>query len=57
MEGTMRDFSAVKQNITPVKAREILKNNGLEISLEEAQLILDFLYKMAKLEVKQALKQ
>jgi len=53
----MRDSSLIKQNITPVKAREILKNNGLEVSLEEARLVLDFLYKMAKLEVKQALKQ
>lgn len=38
--------------ISPEKAVEILKANGKEISTEEAKMILDFLYKMAKLTVK-----
>ena len=47
----------VKQNISPEKAVEILKKGGLVVSEKEAQKILDFLYKMAKLEVREALKK
>lgn len=33
--------------ITPEKAVEILKKGGLEVSREQAGLILEFLYKLA----------
>ena len=47
----------VKQNISAEKAVEILKKGGLILTEKEAQAVLDFLYKMAKLEVKEALKK
>jgi len=47
----------VKRNISAAKAVEILKKGGLILTEKEAQEILDFLYKMAKLEVKEALKK
>jgi len=47
----------VKQNISAVKAVEILKKGGLSLTEKEVQEILDFLYKMAKLDVKEALKK
>jgi hypothetical protein len=39
--------------VTAEKAVKILKEHGTIVSLEEAQLILDFMYKMAKLGVNQ----
>jgi len=47
----------VKQNISAEKAVGILKKGGLNLTEKEAQVVLDFLYKMAKLEVKEALKK
>lgn len=41
-----------QDRISPEKAVEILKANGKEVTAEEAQIILDFLYKMANLTVK-----
>ncbi len=41
-----------QDRISPEKAVEILKSNGKEVTAEEAKIILDFLYKMAKLTVK-----
>jgi hypothetical protein len=32
------------KKITPEKALEILNNGGLKVTLEQAKLILDFLY-------------
>ena len=46
-----------KQNISPIKAIEILKKEGVILKEKEAKEVLDFLYKMAKLEVKRALKK
>jgi hypothetical protein len=47
----------VKQNISATKAIEILKKGGLILTEKEAQEVLDFLYKMAKLELKEAFKK
>ncbi len=41
-----------QDRISPEKAIEILKKHGKEVSAEEAKIILDFLYKIAKLTVK-----
>ncbi len=43
--------------ITPEKAIEILKKDGLEVTLEQAKLILAFLYQMADIVVEQHLKK
>jgi hypothetical protein len=40
-----------KRNITPAKAVEILAEHGTKITLEEAQIILDFMYKFGKLAI------
>ena len=45
-----------KRDITPQKAIEILKKNGIEIDEKEALIILEFLYFFAKLSVDQYLK-
>ena len=39
--------------ITPDKAIEILRKDGIDASMEEAQIILDFLYSMANIVVEQ----
>jgi hypothetical protein len=36
-------------NITPEKAVEILKKNGMQVTIEQAKQILEFLYKLAKI--------
>lgn len=41
---------------TPEKAVKILKKRGLEVNLEQAGLILDFLYKMADIAMAQCFK-
>lgn len=41
------------KKITPEKALEILNNGGLKVTLEQARLILDFLYKMADIALAQ----
>lgn len=43
--------------IAPEKAIEILKKDGLEVTLEQAKLILKFLYQMADIVVEQHLKK
>jgi len=45
-----------RRTITPQKAVEILKQNGTIVTLEEAKLILDLMYKIAKLSVEQYIK-
>lgn len=45
-----------KRTITPEKAVKILQEHGTIITLEEAKLILDFMYKFAKLSVNQYVK-
>jgi hypothetical protein len=43
--------------ISPEKAIEILKKDGLEVTLDEAKLILEFLCQMAEIVVDQYLKK
>lgn len=50
-------MSREKQSITPEKAVEILKKHGTIITTEEAQLILDFLYKFGRLTLNQVFNQ
>ncbi|MEO3406846.1 hypothetical protein AAFN85_23215 [Mucilaginibacter sp. CAU 1740] len=38
-----------KRNVTPAKAVEILAGYGTKVTLEEAKIILDFMYKFGKL--------
>lgn len=40
-----------KRNVTPVKAVEILAKHGTKVTLEEAKLILDSMYKFGKLAI------
>ncbi|EHQ24804.1 hypothetical protein Mucpa_0615 [Mucilaginibacter paludis DSM 18603] len=46
-----------KRSITPEKAVEILKKHGTEITVDQAKLMLDFLYKFAKLALDQVFKR
>lgn len=46
-----------KRNITPEKAVEILKKHGTIVTLEEAKIMLDLMYKFAKLAVNQIVKK
>jgi len=39
--------------ITPDKAMELLQKDGIYVNMEEAQIILDFLYSMANIVVEQ----
>ncbi|HNP24908.1 MAG TPA: hypothetical protein PKM63_22955 [Panacibacter sp.] len=43
----------VLMRITPDKATEILRKDGIDVNIEEAQIILDFLYSMANIVVEQ----
>lgn len=45
------------EKITPEKAVEILKKDGVDVTLEEAKIILAFLYQMAEIVVDQHLKK
>jgi len=47
----MEDEALIR--ITPVKAIEILRKDGIDVNMEEAQIILDFLYSMANIVVEQ----
>ncbi|WCT14953.1 hypothetical protein [Mucilaginibacter jinjuensis] len=42
-----------KRNITPEQAIKILQEHGTNVTIEEVQKILDFLYKIGKLSVNQ----
>lgn len=42
-----------KRNITPQKVVEILQKHGTIVTLEEAKIILEFMYKVGKLAVNQ----
>ena len=44
------------RKISPELAVKILKENGQNVSLKEARIILDFMYKIAKLSVNQYIK-
>ncbi len=43
--------------ITPERAIEILRKDGLEINFEQAKLILKFLYQMADIAIDQYMKK
>jgi len=45
-----------KRTITASKAVETLRRHGTKISEEEAEVILDFMYKMSKLTVENFIK-
>jgi len=45
-----------KRTVTPEKAVETLKKNGTVVTMEQAKIILDFLYKIGKLSVEQYVK-
>jgi hypothetical protein len=42
-----------KRTLTPEKTIEILKKHGTIVTVDEAKLILDFVYKFAKLTLDQ----
>ncbi|RKR82363.1 hypothetical protein BDD43_2540 [Mucilaginibacter gracilis] len=44
-----------KRTVTPKKATEILAKHGTHISLETAEQMLDFLYKLSNLSVSEAI--
>lgn len=44
------------RSVTPEKTVEILRKHGTIVTLEEAKIILDFMYKFAKLSVNQQVK-
>lgn len=46
-----------KRAVTPERVVEILHQHGTEVTLEEAQLILDFGYRLCILSVKQVVKE
>lgn len=48
-------MSKEKRTVTPEKAVDILKKHGTKITMEEAKLILDFIYKYAYLTLNQLL--
>ncbi len=43
-----------KFTLTPVKAQRILAKNGTEITLEDAEIMLELLRKLSKLSVSEA---
>ena len=47
----MKIIYSTKRNITAAKAVKILAENGTKVTLEEAQKILDFMYKFGKLAI------
>ena len=44
------------RTVTPQKAIEILKQHGIIVTIEEAKLILNFMYKVAGISVKTYIK-
>jgi predicted Fe-Mo cluster-binding NifX family protein len=53
----MDEKIAVNTKITSEKAMEILKRNGLKVTVGQAQKILELLSVLAKIEVEQYLKR
>jgi biotin operon repressor len=47
----------VIDRIPPEKAVQLLKDDGIEVDVEQAKIILDFLYEMAEIVVDQYLNQ
>jgi hypothetical protein len=42
-----------KRNITPEQAVRVLRKNGIEVSEKDARKILDFMYIIAKLAIRE----
>ena len=40
-----------KEKVTPERAREMLEEDGIEVTAEQAAVIRDFLYEMAEIVV------
>ena len=53
----MKAGSSEKRGITPQKAIDLLKKNGVELSEKEAEKVLDIMYFFAKLIVNQNFKK
>jgi hypothetical protein len=54
----MGEMNVEKRKVTPEKAVEIMKKNGtMKSPLEEAELMLDFLYRFGKLTLDIVLKR
>ena len=45
------------EQMKPEKAVEVLKKHGQDVTVEEAKLILDFMYKFANIAVAQVLRR
>lgn len=45
----------VMERIPPEKAMQLLKDDGIDVDVEQAKIILDFLYEMAEIVVDQHL--
>lgn len=52
----MKTNYSPKSTITPEKAVEVLAKHGTIVTIEEAKIILDFMYKIGKLSVNQYIK-
>ena len=52
----MGQMPTEKRNITSEKAKQILEKHGTKITLEEGKIMLDVMYKFAKLSIQQLLK-
>jgi hypothetical protein len=52
----MEHLHIAKRNITPEKAKQILEKHGTIVTLEEGKIMLDVMYKFAKLCAQQLLK-
>lgn len=48
-------YGSEVKRISPEKAIETLKEDGIEVTTSEAKVILDFLYEMAEIVVEQYL--
>jgi hypothetical protein len=48
-------FRNEKRTVTPEKAQKILAKHGTIISLEKAEVMLEFLYKLSNLSVSQTI--
>ncbi len=46
-------MNSERERITPEKAMEILNKDGLQVTLEQSKLVLEFLYQMADIVVEQ----
>ncbi|WP_165447053.1 hypothetical protein [Olivibacter jilunii] len=46
-----------KRNITPEQVVKILSKNGIQVNEDQAKIILDFMYILAKLTVNQYFKK